>query len=184
MGGLRPIPFDARVLVATNRDLATEIESGRFRTDLFFRISTLRLEVPPLRERGDDVISLFRHFLKERDSGVDEEPEIDDDARALLTRYRWPGNVRELRNVVHHIHTFLGRGRVTARDLPDYLRTSVESENGDDSGQSIRSMERVKIVETLHDLDGNRRLTAKRLGISEATLYRRLKEYGISTDES
>jgi len=184
VGGLRPIPFDARVLVATNRDLATGIESGRFRMDLFFRTSTLRLQVPPLRERGTDVVVLFRHFLSDDGNVPIAEPKIDDEAKDLLLRYPWPGNVRELRNVAHHVHTFVGRKNVTVEALPNYIRASVESVDGGSSGRSIRSLERVMIAETLHDLGGNRRLTARRPGISEATLYRRLREYGLSAEET
>jgi len=182
VGGLRPIPFDARVLVATNRDLASEIEVGRFRTDLFFRISPLRIEVPPLRERHDDVILLFRHFLADDGRCAVEPTIVEDDAIAVLNTYHWPGNVRELRNVVHHVVTFSNCGRVTTKDLPDYLLNSVESAYCSESETSIRGIERTTIVTTLRELDGNRRLTARRLGISEATLYRRLKEYGISAD--
>jgi DNA-binding NtrC family response regulator len=182
VGGLRPIPFDARVLVATNRDLAAEIESGRFRTDLFFRISSLRLEVPPLRERGNDVLLLFRHFLAETGVGPPMEIDIDEGARAILLGYRWPGNVRELRNVAHHVHTFADQNTITARDLPDYLRYGVEYADETD-GTSIRDLERAAIVSALQELRGNRRLASRRLGISEATLYRRLKEYGITSDE-
>jgi DNA-binding NtrC family response regulator len=182
VGGLRPIPFDTRVLVATNRDLASEIESGRFRTDLFFRISTLRLEVPPLRDRGEDVILLFRHFLaRDGGTGPSEVREIAAEVREILLSYHWPGNVRELQNVAHHVHTFADLNSVTPKDLPDYLRSRVEYEGGTD-GKSIRDMEREAIVTALREFRGNRRLTARRLGISEATLYRRLKEYGITSD--
>jgi DNA-binding NtrC family response regulator len=183
VGGLRPIPFDARVLVATNRDLTAEIESGRFRTDLFFRISPLRIEVPPLRDRGEDIILLFRHFLSDSNPAPEDTSKIDDEARAVLLQYRWPGNVRELRNVAHHVRTFRDGACVSAGDLPAYLHIANEASQGAESERSIKGLERTAIASALRELEGNRRLTARRLGISEATLYRRLKDYGLSTED-
>lgn len=184
VGGIQPVSFDSRVLVATNRDLASEIESGRFRSDLFFRIAPIRLNVTPLRERGEDALLLFRHFLAGDHHDPWDESMIDEETRAVLLRYRWPGNVREVRNVAHHVRTFVDHNRITVRDLPDYLRNGINARIPSQSEQSIRELERSAIVSTLRELDGNRRLAARRLGISEATLYRRIKEFGISGDDA
>jgi hypothetical protein len=121
------------------------IPRGRFRTDLFFRISTFRLVVPPLRDRGEDVILLFRHFLAhDGGTGSSDVREIAGEVGDILLSYRWPGNVRELQNAADHVLMFADRDSVVPKDLPDYLWSSVEYADATD-GKSTRGMERGEI---------------------------------------
>jgi DNA-binding NtrC family response regulator len=167
---------DFRLVVATNRNLEEAIASGAFREDLYYRINVFRLEVPPLRERPEDILPLARSFLRHHDArAIRFSPR----AMAVFTAYHWPGNVRELRNVVERAG-ILARGDVilpehlpgrigepgAARDLPHLLRPLEETQ-------------KLAILEALKQCRGNRTHAAKLLGISRRTLLNRLKAYGI-----
>ena len=190
VGGNRPIQVDVRVIAATNRDLEQEVEAGRFRRDLFFRLHVLEIPVPPLRERGDDVLLLAGHFLtlfaqqmKQRFTG------FSDGAVELLRSYRWPGNVRELKNVIERA-VLLGTPPLILPDdlllsaIPtptDTLRKDADAENAAAPLplQTIEEMERDLIRRTVEHYEWNKTRSAKSLGIDRSTLDRKLKQYGI-----
>lgn len=184
-----------RLVSMTNRDLTAEVDGGRFRRDLYYRIAAARVRIPPLRERGDDVILLARHFAsKAAERQGRPAPAISDEAAALLMRYSWPGNVRELRNVVDNMLALSESDRLDVDDLPMEIRVpssppvaaaeqrrdgafqapaSVEPFQGD-----LKASERATIIAQVKACGGNLTAAARRLGIARSTLYVRLQQYG------
>jgi DNA-binding NtrC family response regulator len=178
LGGLREISVDVRFIVATHRDLATEIAAERFREDLFFRVGVFQLQLPPLRERGDDVLLLARHFLARLNPELRRSIEgISARAERLLQRHDWPGNVRELRNVIEGA-MILARGErsLLPRHLPPYLGRPSRQEL---AARSLDEVEAEHIRRVLELTSENLAKTAKILGISRSTLYEKLKRHGI-----
>jgi DNA-binding NtrC family response regulator len=230
---------NVRVIAATNKDLESEVRHKRFRTDLFFRLRSVNIMVPPLRERPEDIAVLFRHFVEEstRKNGVSFGG-ITEAAMRVLQEYRWPGNVRELRNVVESMLVIASGKPIDVGDLHGYLKDvksladdrplpvpvnkSVEQAErelilralldikgnivelrslladrppavghtetpvpapglvpGGAGDLSLQEMEKRMISEALHRYKGNRRVAARALNISERTLYRKIKEYGV-----
>jgi DNA-binding NtrC family response regulator len=269
VGSSKMLTTDVRVIAATNKDLAREVQAGRFREDLYYRLSTVLIRVPPLRERKDDILTLFEHFQHRFAQQYNTQSKrLDDQARQLLLRYRWPGNIRELRNVAEQSTVLLSGDVLRAQDLRSYLRgvsmdgpdasflpvlksgsgseepdrereliyrallelrleirgmkeqlaallgavrgtsgsamvlhrppeedrlppmvediifeIEPESNRTDQEPEeeaplpSLEAAERTLITEALERFKGNRRQTAKALGISERTLYRKIKEF-------
>lgn len=123
VGASNLLKSDVRVIAATNKDLAREVEAGRFREDLYYRLSTVIISVPPLRQRREDILPIFEHFQHRFAQKYNTSaPRLSDNARALFLQYRWPGNIRELRNVAEQTVVLLGRDEVTAEDVRPYLR--------------------------------------------------------------
>ncbi len=123
VGASNLLKSDVRVIAATNKDLAREVEAGRFREDLYYRLSTVIIRVPPLRERREDILPIFEHFQHRFAQKYNSSaPRLSSDARSLFLQYRWPGNIRELRNVAEQTVVLLGRDEVTAEDVRPYLR--------------------------------------------------------------
>jgi two-component system, NtrC family, response regulator HydG len=186
IGGAQTIHVDIRVIAATNRHLETEIETGRFREDLYYRLNVVTLPIPPLRDRREDILLLADHFLKkyaEKNRRLIKGfvPRTTD----LLMRYPWPGNVRELENAVERA-VILARGdMITPEDLPDAIRKAgpedeITAAASFPTGKSLKEMEKEMILQTLQDTNGNRTRTAEILGISRRTLQMKLKEYGVN----
>ena len=175
LGSNRPIPVDVRVIAATNRDLEAEVKAGRFRADLFYRLSVFPLAVPPLRERGGDVPLLATYFVTRLAATLGKRIDaIDDASMAWLSRYSWPGNIRELRNVLERIAILgEGPGEIRAHHLPTELRRG-ESWAATDEALTLEDVERRHIIRVLEVHRGNRSRTARALGISRATLYEKL----------
>jgi two-component system NtrC family response regulator len=174
LGGSREIPVDVRLVAATNRDLAQESESGRFRKDLFFRLAVVVVNLTQLRERPGDVPLLARHFASRLAArhGV-PVPELSDEALAALTAHPWPGNVRELRNVLERAVVVRGGERIRAADLG--LAASPSASTSLDRSHR----EREALLAALRRTGGRREEAAALLGISVRTLYFRLKQWGI-----
>ncbi|MCD4734034.1 sigma-54 dependent transcriptional regulator [bacterium] len=186
VGGEKTIQADVRLIAATNKDLAKAVEVGEFRDDLYYRLKVVRLMVPPLAERPEDMVPLIARFVEESArrhkrpvSGVERE------ALDQLLRYSWPGNVRELKNTIEGM-VALARGKeLTIADLPPELR---ESDNAIGSAGEIRvpvgwkmeQIEREVIRKTLQKLNGNRTKTADLLGIGLRTLHRKIKEFELN----
>ena len=177
---------DVRVLTTTNRDLRIEIAAGRFREDLFFRLAVIPLEVPPLRDRCEDILPLTEYFLSRTALRLNRAVcELDDGAHDLLCNYHWPGNVRELENIVTRASVLNTGCAIAADDLRPWL---IDASGGavasaDDHlplGLSLREMERKLIEATLDHFDGHRARTAEALGIGLRTLSGKLKEYGYA----
>jgi DNA-binding NtrC family response regulator len=172
-------PVDVRVVAATNRDLATDIESGRFRKDLYYRLNVVQLHIPPLRDRREDLLPLARILLTQAAERF-KRPDVGLSPRAAdqLLRYEWPGNVRELENAMERAIA-LGRGNVVELDdLPEEVRQAIPIPTVSGPVRPLEEIEKDYILAVLDLNQGNQTRTAEQLGIGTATLYRRLKSYG------
>ncbi len=190
VGGDREIPFDARIIAATNRDLVSAVEAGRFREDLYFRLNVLEIEIPPLRLRGNDVLLLAQHFL-ERAAAAEGKPvrSIAPEAAKKLLAYRWPGNVRELQNCIERAVALCRLDAVTPDDLPDRVRDFAPTRitpMGDDVEQlvSLEEVERRYILRVLEAVNGHRGHASRILKLDRKTLYRKLEAWGHAKDAS
>jgi DNA-binding NtrC family response regulator len=170
VGSERELPFDARFIFATNADLKSRVEAGTFRSDLYFRINVMEINLPPLRERDDDVQELAALFMGEiaQQLGLPAVP-IDDQVRASLARYEWPGNIRELRNLIERT-VILGA-------FPENFDRAKH--DGDKGGASLADVERRHILSMLRETNGNREEAARRLGISRKTIDRKCASWQV-----
>jgi transcriptional regulator with GAF, ATPase, and Fis domain len=186
VGSSETIDVDVRVLATTNRDLKREVAEGRFREDLYYRLAVVPVEVPPLRDRQEDVPQLIEHFLQRCAERLDRTPAaLDSGAMDLLVRYPWPGNVRELENVVTRASVLQGDTPMTAEELRRWLLTDPSSSSRTDDadvpvGLSLQEMEQKLIEATLDHYGGHRAKTAKALGIGVRTLTTKLRQYGYA----
>lgn len=175
VGGERTVSVDARVISATNRDLKTEVGKGRFREDLFYRLNVIPIQIPPLRERKNDIPLLVDHFLKEAYERYRKKtPRVSREALARLMDYRWPGNVRELQNAIQFAIVRSSGTVITPDDLPMELREDACISAG---RGATRKLEREAVQEALAQTAGNKSRAAKLLGVGRATLYRFLRDY-------
>jgi len=185
VGGTETIHVDVRIISTTNRDLKQEIEKGRFREDLFYRLNVIPIELPPLRLRKEDIPLLCEHFLRKysRENGVAIE-QISSEALKLLMNYDWPGNVRELENCIERAVVVCKDRQLTPKDLPKELMKEEPSicTGGLQVGSTLREAEKALILRTLESCDGNRTQAAKLLGITTRTLRNKLAEYKRQTD--
>jgi two-component system response regulator HydG len=180
VGATRPVAVDVRVIAATNKDLRAEMEAGRFRDDLYYRLNVVRIELPPLRARREDIPLLIEAFYGK----VGRRPHSGCSplAMRLLQAYPWPGNVRELLAALESAHIQAGERRIEAQHLPAHIRGSRDA--APDAGERYRSAqpaadERTAIEAALAEAGGMRSAAADRLGMSRTTLWRKMKEYGI-----
>ncbi|MEO8215585.1 MAG: sigma 54-interacting transcriptional regulator [Acidobacteriota bacterium] len=182
VGESRTRKVDARVIAATNRDLAEEVASGRFRDDLYYRLRVIELRIPPLRERRQDILPIARRVLAQLSRKLQREMSGFTSAAAdLMLRYPWPGNVRELQNAVEHAVVLASDARVDAQDLPEEVRMRSVHRRSMDLTRTLADVERDYILAVLDMNEGNLKKTAQHLRIGSATLYRRLRAYGIGT---
>ena len=185
VGSSQTTKVDTRIIAATNRNLVEEINAGRFREDLYYRINVVTLVVPPMRERREDIPLLADFFLKQY-AKKNNRPIKGFTPRAadLLMRYDWPGNVRELENVVERAVIMARGDMITPLEFPDMLQDLDEEANASPlalaAGRSLKEVEKVMILRTLEETDGNRTHAARILGISRRTLQLKLKDYGIN----
>ncbi len=168
VGSNTSFSVDARIVAATNKNLESEIAVGRFREDLFYRLNVIQLNVPPLRDRREDIPLLARHFSSGK--------LINSDAMTRLLSYDWPGNVRELENCIERAK-ILCSGTITVDDLPAKLQTNYEPRTA--SNQSLDEVERYHIETVLKQVEGNKVAAASVLGIDLSTLYRKLRRYEV-----
>jgi DNA-binding NtrC family response regulator len=186
VGAEREVSFNARVISATSRDLEADVAAGRFRQDLYYRINVIRIHVPPLRARGNDVLLLAEHFVrgfaqhaKKPSTGVDAE------AAQKLLAYSWPGNVRELQNCMERAVALTESVRITSADLPQHIRTfqcadvAPPLETPSES-LAMDEVEKRHILQTLNVTHGSKTQAANLLGLNRRTLYRKLKSYGVA----
>jgi DNA-binding NtrC family response regulator len=176
VGGSEILRADVRVISASNRDLAGDIEAGRFRKDLYYRLSEFPVTLPPLRERTGDIPDLAVHFL--RQSGYDHLT-ISEEAMGMLGAYGWPGNVRELRNIVLRAAALAPGDSIGAELLEIVSRPPAEEGLLEESARVARAREREMILGTLRETGGNRRKAAEILRVSYRTLLSRIKELGL-----
>jgi len=200
VGATQAVPMQARVLAATNRDLAAMVEQGQFRKDLYFRLNVVNLKIPPLRERPQDIPLLVAHFLErmQREHGI--RYTLSDDVLRIFAAYEWPGNVRELENAVERACALSSGPVLHVGDLPTQVQAfhaqmrrpaMVPGAEGDAGGIAgdgvangggivpIAELEKQAILQTIRQVNGDKLLAAKLLGIGKTTLYRKLKEYGV-----
>jgi len=199
VGGVRDRQIDVRILAATNRDLERDAQRETFRRDLYFRLAVIILHLPPLRERGADILLLAQHYLERFNTKYGKDVrQIDARARALLAEYPWPGNVRELSHVIERAvlwsrgptldveHLSLGTPAATgpAAEEPAPAGPRAPAASGEypaspPPGMPLEQWERTLIEQALRECDGNQTRAAQRLGISRDTLRYRLKKHGI-----
>ena len=187
VGGEEEIPFDARLVAATNRDLETEVEEGKFRSDLYYRINVVHIEVPPLRSRQGDILLLAQSFLtRHAERSRKAVTGISRPAAQKLLDYDWPGNVRELENCMERAVALTRLSEIGVDDLPERIREhqSKKLEVSDDPEEMItlEEMERRYVRRVLVACRGNKTHAAKILGLDRRTLYRRLESLGIKDE--
>ena len=184
IGGQAPINVDVRLITATNRNLQQLVSDGSFREDLYYRLNVVRINLPPLRSRIDDIPLLALHFMKEfaRENNKDISG-ITPDAMDILLSYRWPGNVRELRNRLENMVVLCRGDKLTLRDIPSDLRAEAGNPVRK-SGGSLEENEERMIIDAIKANNGNKTAAAKQLGISRRTLHRKINEYKLITDKS
>ncbi len=190
IGGRAPVAVDVRVVAATNKDLKAAVENGEFRGDLFFRLAVFPIEIPPLRDRGDDIVLLARHFAAEIGKELrGREAQLSAEAVAALQRHHWPGNVRELENAIERACILSDTMTLEPRDLgfatsaPNELETlqqlDLSGTLSEVGHRALRLVERRKIGRALEANLGNKSKTAEDLGVSYKTLLNKMKEYAL-----
>ncbi len=184
VGGTETFAVDVRVIAATNRDLEKEIREERFREDLFYRLNVIPFQVPPLRERVDDIPLLIRHFVEEYARRNWVKPKIFlDEGMELLQQYHWPGNVRELKNIVERIMIMVQKETIGADEIPPEIRRDAEGGREISYSGSLRearlAFEGELIRRKLIENDWNVSKTAKVLRIERSNLHRKIKSLGL-----
>lgn len=188
VGGEQMRPVDVRIIAATNRDLGEMVAQGKFREDLFFRLSVFHIHMPPLRERRQDIPELVEFMIRRslRRNGENDEEQVllDPSVEALLVNYEWPGNVREMENVIDRALILSDGGRITPDDLPPQISKTAQLASSGDiprfSGtlrEQVRKYEAELILRTIEESNGDRRVAAQKLDIGLSSLYRKLEEY-------
>ena len=184
LGSHTEIPFDVRVVAASNRDLASAVEEGRFREDLFFRVNVIHVEMPPLRARGGDVLLLAQEFVRRVCEGSGKQVVgLSPQAAERLLAYPWPGNVRELQNCIERAVTLARYEEVMVDDLPEKIRSYRRSHvlvASDDPSELVplEEVERRYILRVMEAVAGNKTLASRILGLDRKTLYRKLERFG------
>ncbi len=185
VGSNEPIKVNVRLLGATNRNLEKEVDAGRFRKDLYFRLKVVTVTLPPLKERKEDIPLFIDSFLREFSQKHGKEIKgIEPEAVKILCDYRWPGNVRELRNALETMLVLTVDDMLKVEDIPGNILSSVRAAPGPSrvisAGMTLEEVEKELIRNTLALVEGNRKEAAKRLGIGERTLYRKIERYKLS----
>lgn len=192
VGGTKEIEVEFNLVAATNRDLIELVKEKKFREDLYYRLNVVNLTVPPLRERGQDIIELSNYFLYEKSIKYNRPIQgIPTEIANILLQYNWPGNVRELSNVIERLVIFSNDGVINMRDLPPEIFTLIPEKNSKPSASSeklsnnihlneqLEQVERDILLEQLKLANGNKQVCAKNLGVTRSTLYNRLKKLNI-----
>jgi two-component system response regulator HydG len=196
LGGSNIIEVDVRIITATNKDLLQEVKNGNFREDLFYRLNVIPLHLPPLRQRGNDILLLARYFqhkfASERDEAI---PDFSSDAMRLLMEYHWPGNVRELENTIEHAVVISKGKRIEVMHFPstttsheaqakDAQYAGLHETSTDKTRKSIVGNEKNLLQEVLEEYNWNKSKAAERLGIARSTLYAKIKKYQLSEPDN
>jgi two-component system nitrogen regulation response regulator NtrX len=197
VGGTKTLKADVRVIAASNRTLVDEIKRGAFREDLYYRLNVIPLEVPPLRERADDIPLLVRHYLQEFSTEYGQKTKtIDDDALDLFVKYQWPGNVRELRNIIERLIIMVPAPVLRVQDVPPPINSSRQdllapaAPTGGSGGRNHTTLkdaryafEREFIMQKLREYGGNVSKTADAIGVERSNLHRKIKALGIAHED-
>jgi transcriptional regulator with PAS, ATPase and Fis domain len=182
IGGTESIELDVRIVATTNKDLSREVDAGRFREDLFYRLCVVPLFLPPLRERECDIPLLAQHFVQQfcKQMGM-ETKTISQRAMKILEEYNWPGNVRELENAIERAVALSQNGTLSPDDLFFASRRKLSRYVSFEIGTSLRDIEKEIIIRTLEDVGGNKQRTADVLGITSKTIRSKLRQYGYDS---
>jgi two-component system nitrogen regulation response regulator NtrX len=186
VGGTKIIETDVRVLAATNKELEKEMEEGRFRQDLFYRLNVIPLHVPPLRDRKEDIPLLAEHFMSEFALKEGKPLKgIEDKALEVLMTHDWPGNVRELKNIIERLVILSRSDLITVEDIPPLLRSTDPSKLvtgtafSDTFKKAKKIFEKAYIARKLSEYDWNISKTAEAIGLERSNLHRKIKHYGL-----
>jgi transcriptional regulator with PAS, ATPase and Fis domain len=179
IGGSHEIKVDVRIIAATNRDLEEHVRNGQFRDDLFYRLNVVPVKLPPLRERGDDILLLAHRFLSEFAAKTNKPvKEFSNEAMEILRNYDWPGNVRELENAIERAFVVVKGEVIRSNHLP----FSIQSRDEEMSQKSLKAVEKHHIRRVLAEYDWNITQAAKALEIDRVTLYNKIKKFGIKEE--
>ncbi len=189
VGGSDHTEVDVRIIAASNEKLENLIEQGKFREDLYYRLSVISIDIPPLRSRPEDILPLIDHTLRREIAPNTEPPLLDRETQEILDNYNWPGNVRELENAIQHALTFVQNGVITKETLPAKIVDAVEegirsgvitSRREQFKGKSLKAFlhdkEKEFLKRTIENMSGDKEKAAEELGISLATLYRKMPQ--------
>ena len=180
VGSNQRIPMKARIIAATNQDLAAAIKSGTFRKELYFRLNVVSIKLPPLRERREDIAALVRFFLAKHRASEVGITGVSEEVMGRLVNYDWPGNVRELENCIQRALALGSAPQIRVVDLPSSLLYFVGQQARDPVAvATLRELEQRHILQALEATKGDRQRAAKLLGIGKTTIYRKIKEYGL-----
>ncbi|HXY62270.1 MAG TPA: sigma 54-interacting transcriptional regulator, partial [Nitrospirota bacterium] len=179
IGADKPVAVNVRIISATNRDLEKEVTAKRFREDLYYRLSVVRVSLPPLRQRKEDIETVTRYLLTKISSEIERKiTGLSPEALVALTAYSWPGNVRELRNVLGRAAALSDGRRIEAKNL--FLSQGEKKVTTEGlSGKTLEEIEKAAIRATLRSVSGNKTEAARVLGIAYSTLYEKIKKYDI-----
>ena len=188
VGGTRTIDVDVRIISASNRDIKADVSSGRFREDLFYRLNVIHIEVPSLRERGEDIRLLVNHFInKYHKDDIDEKPELSTEAWKILFNHNWPGNIRELENVIERAVVLNNGGLITPDDMPAYLFKDEDEVNiekfipaGAPLQKTLELIEEQLIRRALKNCNNVQSHAADMIGITKSLFQHKMKKYNIS----
>jgi len=196
IGDDRVIPVDVRIICATNKNLKNEVEKGNFRQDLYYRLNVIKIKLPSLRERPEDIPLQFSYFMEQTSQKMEMPvPQVEAAVLGYLCRYNWPGNVRELQNVVERMINISNGKQITVQHLPneilyDHLSrvdgpvfipgpTESASQHRERQKQSRAQLDQLEIIRLLALYGGNITQVAQAMGVSRNTIYRKMKKYGM-----
>lgn len=185
LGSVETVRSDARVIAATNKDLESLVHEGIFREDLYYRIHVLRIDIPSLKERREDIPLLVEHFISDHNRTNNREiAGLSPEAFALIMNHEFPGNVRELQNILEHAFVLCHVGMIEPHHLPQsLLHKPARTGEGGFPDMNIKVVEKILICDALRKHRGNREMAAKELGINPSTLYRKLRLYGLNVPD-
>lgn len=188
VGGVDKIPVDVRIISATNKELLQLVRAGNFREDLYYRLNVVPINVPPLRERPEDILPLIQSNLEKYNRQLGENKSMDPTALSVLLRYPWPGNVRELQNIIERLILTTKEERITEENLPVFIRTSAQQQPIQKTGElslseELEQAEKEILSRALAEHKSTRAI-AKALKISQPTVVRKLHKYGLSTGDT
>lgn len=186
LGATESLKADVRVIAATNRNLTRLVEEEKFRQDLYYRINVIKIIIPPLRERREDIPQLVHHFVSKFNHIMDRSiKNVSAETMNLFMNYSFPGNVRQLENIIEHAFVLCGDTTIRNEHLPPELLDEIESKNQNHSSpSSLRDVEASFLIDALERNDWNRQATAKELGIHKTTLFRKIREYNLLLPET
>jgi two-component system response regulator AtoC len=190
VGGLRTIKVDVRIIAATNQNLLQQVQAGNFREDLYYRLNVFPIDVPPLRERKEDILPLVDYFMDKFNKKLGLSVAVDSEVKEMLLRYEWPGNIRELENLIERMMLLAQNNIITLQEIPGEFKTAVDkaiitqTDNSkkpfkDFMRNHMENVERQMIIKCLEESGGNVTKAAKELGLSRKGLQLKMIKYGL-----